>query len=163
LEIALASKNNVALAIGLEDYTADIGVVRTKEGIESLVARSRLVNAAKAAGLQPIDSVFSEIADPDALTDVVRQSKGLGFVGMGCIHPKQVPIIHEQYCPLPAEIEKAKKIIRAFEDAKKQGLGVVALGSKMIDAPVVKQAFNVINYAVSAGKLSSEWRTLENQ
>jgi citrate lyase subunit beta/citryl-CoA lyase len=158
-EIALASENVVALAIGLEDYTADIGVQRTAEGRESVYARSVIVNAAVAAGIQPIDSVFSDINDMDALIKNVQESKAIGFVGMGCIHPRQVPIINENYAPSHLETEKAQKIVIAFEKAESEGSGVVALGSKMIDAPVVKRAIKTIDEAVKSGKLSNNWRT----
>ncbi|HPT11997.1 MAG TPA: aldolase/citrate lyase family protein, partial [Bacteroidales bacterium] len=86
-EIAKASPNVVALAIGLEDYTADLGVPRTREGNESVYARNRLVVAAKAAGIQPIDSVFSDVGDMEGLLNNVTSSKAMGFEGMGCIHP----------------------------------------------------------------------------
>ncbi len=88
--IASASKNVVAIAIGLEDLTADLGVKRTPEGTESLYARSRLVVAAKAAGVQPIDSVYSDVGDMEGLEQNVLRSKVLGFEGMGCIHPRQI-------------------------------------------------------------------------
>ncbi len=143
--IATVSENVVAMAIGLEDYTADLGVPRTNTGEESLFARTRLVNACKAAGIQPIDSVFSDVDDTTALAENVQRSKALGFEGMGCIHPRQIKVIHKEFMPTEAEIEKAKKIVAAYEDAKKKGLGVVALGSKMIDAPVVKRAQKIIN------------------
>lgn len=157
-EIARSSVNVVALAIGLEDFTADLGVSRTKEGTESLFARMRLVNACKAVGIQPIDSVFSDVADMDALYENVRVSKSLGFEGMGCIHPRQIEVIHKGYAPEPAEIEKAKKIVSAFIEAEEQGLGVVALGSKMIDPPVVKRALKTIDLAVDLGIISKDWR-----
>jgi citrate lyase subunit beta/citryl-CoA lyase len=157
-EIATASENVVALAIGLEDYTADIGVQRTTEGRESFFARSAVVNAAIAAGVQPIDSVFSDIDNLEALAKNVQESKALGFVGMGCIHPRQVPVINDNFLPAPVEIEKAQKIVLASEKAEAEGLGVVALGSKMIDAPVVKRAVRIINDAVKYGKLSNDWR-----
>lgn len=156
--IASASKNVVALAIGLEDYTADLGTQRTAEGRETFFARSRVVNAARAAGLQPIDSVFSDVADMDALARVVQESKSLGFDGMGCIHPRQIRVIHQNYAPAPAEIEKAQAIVRAFDDATAQGLGVVSLGSKMIDPPVVKRAQRVVDLAIKTGLLSPNWR-----
>lgn len=143
-EIATASKQVVALAIGLEDYTADLGVRRTPEGSESLYARTRLVNACKAAGIQPIDSVFSDVSDMEALRKNVEISKSLGFEGMGCIHPRQIPVIHDAFRPSPEEIEKAQKIVEAYNEAQAKGLGVVALGSKMIDAPVVKRALKII-------------------
>jgi len=156
-EIATASENVVAMAIGLEDFTADLGVQRTNEGKESLYARSRVVNASKAAGIQPIDSVFSDVSDMEALAANVKVSKSLGFEGMGCIHPRQIGVIHDNFAPGEKEIEKAKKIIIAFEEAKSKGLGVVSLGTKMIDPPVVKRAETTINLAVNLGLLDENW------
>jgi len=157
-EIAKAAKNVVAVAIGLEDYTADLGVSRTAEGMESLFARSMVVNACKAAGIQPIDSVFSDVGDMEGLRKNVLQSKALGFEGMGCIHPRQISVIHENFAPDATEIDKAQKIVSAFEDATRKGLGVVSLGTKMIDAPVVKRAQRTIELAVTMGKLNKNWK-----
>jgi citrate lyase subunit beta/citryl-CoA lyase len=156
-EIAKASENVVALAIGLEDYTADLGVTRTTEGKESFYARTRLVVAAKAAGIQPIDSVFSDVADMEALRQNVLDSKSLGFEGMGCIHPRQIPVIKQGFAPDQVEIEKSKKIVLAFETARQKGLGVVALGSKMIDPPVVARAQKTIDLAVRLKMISGDW------
>ena len=146
-EIASASENICALAIGLEDYTADIGTQRTNEGRESIFARQMLVNAAKAAGVQAIDTVFSDVADMEALRQSVIEAKSLGFEGKGCIHPRQIKVVHEAFAPTTDEIEKAKNIVAAFEEAEKKGLGVVSLGSKMIDPPVVKRALNTMYLA----------------
>jgi len=141
--IATASSNIVALTIGLEDYTADLGVVKTPEGRESLYARTRLVNAAKAAGVQAIDSVYGDVADLDGLRRWGENARALGFEGMGCIHPSQIAVIHEAFSPSQAEIDKAAKIVAAFEDAQQRGLAVVSLGSKMIDPPVVERAIKL--------------------
>ena len=157
-EIASAANNVVSVAIGLEDYTADLGTKRTNEGTESFFARSMVVTAARAAGIQPIDSVFSDISDMEALKQNVLKSKALGFDGMGCIHPRQIKVIHDNFAPDEAEIEKAKKIVNAFIEATEKGLGVVSLGSKMIDPPIVKRAQKTINLAVSVGKLNKNWR-----
>jgi citrate lyase subunit beta/citryl-CoA lyase len=157
-DIATASLNNVALTIGLEDYTADIGTQRTLEGRESFWARSQVVNAARAAGIQPIDTVFSDITDMEGLKQSVFEAKSLGFDGKGCIHPRQIPVIHEAFAPAQEEIDKAKKIVLAFEQAAAKGLGVVSLGSKMIDPPVVKRAQRTIELAIETGKLNSDWR-----
>ncbi len=157
-EIATASENVVALAIGLEDYTADLGTRRTNEAVESFYARTRLVNACKAARIQAIDSVFSDVGDMEALRENVKVSKGLGFEGMGCIHPRQIKVIHESFAPEPDEIEKAKKVVNAFIDATEKGLGVVSLGTKMIDPPVVKRAEKTISLAISLGLISENWR-----
>ncbi len=156
--IASASPRNVALAIGLEDYTADIGAQRTNEGRESFYARSAIVNAARAAGIQPIDTVFSDVQDMDGLRASVLEAKSLGFDGKGCIHPRQIRPIHEAFAPTPEEIEKAKRIVLAFEEAEKKGLGVVSLGSKMIDPPVVKRAIRTIDLAVKSHLLDENWR-----
>ncbi|MCX6321373.1 MAG: aldolase/citrate lyase family protein [Bacteroidia bacterium] len=156
-EIARSSENVVAIAIGLEDYTADLGVLRTAEGKESLYARTRLVVAAKAAGIQPIDSVFSDVGDMEALRQNVLTSKALGFEGMGCIHPRQIPVIRQGFSPDETDIEKSKKIVLAFETAKLKGLGVVAMGTKMIDPPVVARAQKTIDLAVRLGLLSGNW------
>jgi citrate lyase subunit beta/citryl-CoA lyase len=150
--IATASPNIVALTIGLEDYTADIGVVKTSEGRETLYARTRLVNAAKAAGLQAIDSVFGDVADLEGLRRWGENSRALGFEGMGCIHPSQIAVIHKAFSPSQPEIDKALKIVAAFEDAQQRGLGVVSLGSKMIDPPVVERAKKLVAQARAMGK-----------
>jgi len=150
-QLATSSPNIVAMAIGLEDLCADLGVMRTAEGKESLYARTRIVNACKAAGIQPIDSVFSDVADMEALKENVRISAALGFEGMGCIHPSQIRVIHQGFTPSPEQIGKAQEIIAAFEAARKEGLGVVSIGSKMIDAPVVARAERTLKRAEKAG------------
>jgi citrate lyase subunit beta/citryl-CoA lyase len=157
-EIASASKYNCALAIGLEDYTADIGTQRTESGKESLYARSMVVNAARAVGIQPIDTVYSDVANMEGLRESVIEARSLGFEGKGCIHPRQVKVVHEAFAPAEPEIEKAKKIVLAFEDAEKKGLGVVSVGSKMIDPPVVKRALKIINLALLNNQISKDWR-----
>ncbi len=156
--IASACPNVVALTIGLEDYTADIGAQRTLEGKESFWARSVVVNAARAAGVTPIDTVFSDVNDMDGLRAACLEAKGLGFEGKGCIHPRQVPVVHEAFAPSSEETEKAKRIVLAFEEAQKKGLGVVALGSKMIDPPVVKRALRAVAMAEALGLLPKDWR-----
>jgi citrate lyase subunit beta / citryl-CoA lyase len=145
--IATASPNVAALTIGLEDYTADMGVTKTAEGHESLYARTRLVNAATAAGIQAIDSVFGDVGDLDGLRRWAENARGLGFEGMGCVHPSQIPVVHAAFTPSQAEIDKALKIVAAFEEARQRGLGVVSLGSKMIDPPVVERAQKLVERA----------------
>lgn len=149
--IARASEKTVALTIGLEDYTADLGVVKTSTGTESLYARQRVLNAAHAAGIQAIDSVFGDVGDLDALRAWAKTSRGLGFEGMGCLHPTQIPIIHEAFAPTASEVERARKIVAAYNEAQEKGLGVVSLGSKMIDRPVVNRALKLMARAQSMG------------
>jgi len=160
-DIIQASNKVVAVAIGLEDYTADLGVARTKQGMESFYARTRIVNSCKASGVQAIDSVFSDMNDEKGLYENVKISKSLGFEGMGCIHPGQIEIIRRGFQPEKEEIEKAKKIVKAFDLALEKGLGVVSLGSKMIDPPVVERAQKTIKLAQDFGLLDSDWRQNE--
>ncbi|PID94163.1 MAG: citrate lyase ACP [Bacteroidetes bacterium] len=161
-EIASGEKV-VALAIGLEDFTADLGTQRTEEGSESFFARTRIVNACKAARIQAIDSVYSDVSNMEGLKANVLRSKALGFDGMGCIHPRQIGVIHQTFGPGEKEIEKAKKIVIAFDRATEKGLGVVSLGSKMIDPPVVKRALRTIAMAVEMGLLTNSWKEEENE
>jgi citrate lyase subunit beta/citryl-CoA lyase len=160
-EIAAASRHIVALTIGLEDYTADLGVQRTEEGRESLWARSMVVNAAKAHGLQAIDSVYSDVEDGAGLLASIQEAKALGFEGKGCIHPRQVALVHEGFAPAAAEVERACHIVRAFRAAEAHGLGVVSMGSKMIDPPVVKRAQSTVKLALATGKLAADWNAAE--
>jgi citrate lyase subunit beta/citryl-CoA lyase len=152
--IAKASPQIVALTIGLEDYTADLGVVKTLAGNESLYARQRVVNAARAAGVQAIDSVFGDVGDLEGLRAWALNSRGLGFEGMGCVHPMQIPVIHDAFAPSAAEIERARKILAAYDEAQEKGLGVVSLGSKMIDPPVVQRALKLMVRAKAMGLVS---------
>ena len=157
--IASASPRNVALTIGLEDYTADLGVAKTSLGAESLYARTRLVNAARAAGLQANDSVYGDVGDLEGLATWARNARALGFEGMGCVHPLQVAVIHEAFAPTSQEIERALRIVGAYEDAQARGLGVVSLGSKMIDAPVVQRALKLVQRAERMGVVTQEMRS----
>jgi len=149
--IAKASDKIVALTIGLEDYTADLGVVKTATGAESLYARQRVVNAAHAAGVQAIDSVFGDVGDLEGLRSWGVNSRGLGFEGMGCVHPLQIAVIHDAFAPTSFEIERARRIVAAFNEAQHNGMGVVSLGSKMIDAPVVQRALKLMARAQAMG------------
>jgi citrate lyase subunit beta/citryl-CoA lyase len=156
-EIAGASSRVVALTYGLEDYILDLGGVKTPAGLESLWARSQVANAAKAAGVQAIDTVFADIEDMEALRQSCRSAKELGFEGKGCIHPRQIQVVNEEFTPTAAEIEKAQQIVLAFKEAQAQGRNVVSVGSKMIDPPVVERALRTTTMAVSLGRLASDW------
>jgi citrate lyase subunit beta/citryl-CoA lyase len=154
--IASATRNVCAIAIGLEDYTADLGVAKTEAGTESFYARSRMVNAARAAHVQASDSAFGDIGDMDPLRRWAVASRAMGFDGIGCVHPRQVEVVHAAFEPSQEEIEKALKIVQAFQKAKAKGVGVVALGSKMIDQPVVLRAQKMIDQAKKSGTLPAD-------
>jgi len=143
-ELARASPRVVALTYGLEDYLLDLDGIKTPAGLESLWARSQVVNAARAAGAQAIDTVFADVEDMEGLRASCIAARQLGFEGKGCIHPRQVPVVNEAFTPSPAEVEKAKEIVAAFQEAQAQGRSVVSLGAKMIDPPVVQRARRVL-------------------
>jgi citrate lyase subunit beta/citryl-CoA lyase len=152
--IASASDRIAAITIGLEDYTADLGVAKTPGGSESVYARMRLANAAHAAHVQAIDSVYGDVTDSEGLLHWGEAARAMGFEGMGCIHPMQIEVIHRAFSPTLSELEKAAKIVAAYKEAQARGLGVVSLGSKMIDAPVVQRALNLVARAKQMGLVS---------
>ncbi len=149
--IAAAAPSIVALAIGLEDYTADIGAQRTAEGRESEWACSQIINAARAAHIQPLTSVYSNVDDEEGLRAYARNARLIGFDGIGCIHPRQVRVAHDAFAPADKEIERAQRIMSAYSDAMAAGVGVVAVDGKMIDAPVVERARQTLRLAQASG------------
>jgi len=155
-DIARCCERVVALTVGLEDLTADLGVSGSAKEQATQYARARIVNAAVAAGVQPIDSVFADVSDLDGLASWCERSKALGFEGMGCLHPRQIPIVHQAFTPTPEEIERAQGIVAAFERAREEGLAIVSIGSKMIDAPIVQRAVKVVERARALGLLAEE-------
>jgi len=142
--IASAAPRVVTLAIGLEDYTADIGAQRTVAGRESLWAQSQVVNAARAARVQPLASVYSAIDDEAGLRVWLGEARGLGFAGAGCLHPRQIRAVHAAFAPSAAEIAQARRFVEAFENAQASGQGVVSVDGQMVDAPVVERARRVL-------------------
>jgi citrate lyase subunit beta/citryl-CoA lyase len=142
--IAKASRRNVMLTFGAEDFTANIGVKKTVEGKELFLARSQIVLAATAAGIQASDTVFSDFEDVEGLMRDTELSKSIGFSGRGVIHPLQIEHIHKVFRPTEEEVVYATKVVAALEEAEKSGSGVASLGRKMIDAPVAKRARKIL-------------------
>ena len=141
-EIAGASKNIVALAFGAEDFTRDVGGKRKWHSL--LYARSKIVVASKAHGIQALDTIYPNVDDFEGLREETMKIVEMGFDGKGVIHPSQIEIIHECFMPSEEEIEEAKKIINAIEEAKKKGLGTASIDGKMIDLPIEKKARRVL-------------------
>jgi citrate lyase subunit beta/citryl-CoA lyase len=156
-EIARVDETVVALTLGLEDLSAELGAPRTSDGTESFLARQTTVYAARAASVQPIASVYSDIQNEQGLAEYVRRERALGFDGIGCIHPRQIPVVHREMTPTEEEVDRAVKIVRAAREAEARGLGAVAVGSKMVDRPVVKQAFRCVELALAGGVLDPGW------
>lgn len=153
-EIATASGRVTALFLGGEDLTADLRCKRTKEGNEIFYARSRLVMAARAAGIDVYDTPFTDVDDMEGLYKDAQFAKGLGFTGKASISPRHVEGINEVFSPTLAEIEYAHEVMETIRVAKEQGKGVVSLRGKMIDAPIVERARQVIEMekAIWGGK-----------
>ena len=95
--------------------------------------------------------MFGDVGDEEGLRSWALRSRALGFEGMGCVHPSQVAVIHRAFAPTATEIQKAQEIVAAYQEAQRHGLGVVSLGSKMIDAPVVERALKLIERAEAMG------------
>jgi citrate lyase subunit beta/citryl-CoA lyase len=153
VKTAQASKRLVALAFGAEDYTASMEIQRSRSGEELLGARMQVVWAAKAAGLQAIDSVFADANDMDGLRAETALVKGLGFTGKSLVNPRQIDVVHEVFRPKPEEIEHALEVLEAIKKAREMGTGVISLRGRMVDAPVVKRAARTIRTAVAFGML----------
>lgn len=164
LDIARAAPDETAaLTLGLQDLSAEMGVTPTEEGTESFTARSLVVLAARAQGLQPIDTVYADVKNEEGLERSVKAAAALGFVGKGCIHPAQVPVINRGFLPSEEKLERAMKVVLCMEQAERDGLGAVTLGSKMIDPPVAKQSLTVVENAIRLGLISIDWRDKDKE
>ena len=139
-DIAKASRRVAAIIPGGEDLTADLRTSRSAEGTELEWVRRMLIVAARAAGVDALDTVYPRITDDEGLKREVEFVKQLGYDGKSVIHPNQIPIIHKIYTPTEKEIETARKIVAAAKDAAERGLGAVAVDGRMVDAPVVRRA-----------------------
>ncbi len=143
-EIASSDVRVAGLFLGGEDFTADMHCKRTKEGQEIFYARTRLVCAARAWGIEAYDTPFTDVEDMEGLRKDTEFAKSLGFAGKAVISPRHVDIVNEVFSPTEAEIEYAHDVMDAIEDGKRQGKGVISLRGKMIDAPIVKRAQQVL-------------------
>ena len=149
--IATASKRVQALFLGAEDLTADLQCKRTKESREIEYARTRLVVAARAAGVAVYDTPFTDVNDDEGIWTDTRVAKALGFNGKASISPRHVEVINQVFSPTQKEINYAYEVMDAIALAKEQGRGVIALHGKMIDAPIVARAQQTIAAAEALG------------
>ena len=149
--IASASPRVAAIFLGGEDLTADLHCKRTREGNEIAYARSRMVCAARAAGVEVYDTPFTDVNDDEGIYADARCAKGLGFTGKAAISPRHVKAINEVFSPTMAEIEYAYEVMQAIREGQAQGKGAVSLRGKMIDAPIVTRARQTIAMAEALG------------
>jgi citrate lyase subunit beta/citryl-CoA lyase len=140
----MADERVIALAFGAEDYTAALGAIRTKEGKEVLTARSLMVNAAAAAGKDALDTPYTDVNDEVGLIEDTALAKQLGFKGKLAVNPRQVDVIHSIFNPSEQEIEWAERVVQAIRQAEEQGSGVISVGGRMVDAPIVNRAERVL-------------------
>lgn len=150
-QIASASKRVQALFLGAEDLTADLQCVRTKEGREIEYARTRLVVAARAAGVAVYDTPFTDVNDDAGIVKDASYAKALGFSGKSSISPRHVEVINQVFSPTQKEVDYAYEVMEAIAQAKAQGKGAIALHGKMIDAPIVSRAQQTIAMAQELG------------
>lgn len=154
--IATASPRMMGIALGAEDYCANLKAQRTPSGDELRLARETIVVAARAAGIDALDTVYSNLNDMETFRQEVEYIKTLGFDGKSIINPRQIEVINEVFAPKEKEITKARAIIAAIKEAEAKGSGVIALNGKMIDRPVVIRAQRTINLAIASGILKEE-------
>jgi citrate lyase subunit beta-like protein len=151
-EIAGASPRLSALIFGAEDLAGDIGATRTPEAWEVFYARAAVVTHAAAFGLQAIDMVYVDYHDTAGLAREARQGAALGYAGKQAIHPNQIKPIQDAFTPADEVIANARRIVAAHKAHQASGVGAFALEGKMVDAPVVKAAEQVLAKAKAAGK-----------
>ena len=145
--IATASKRVTALFLGGEDLSADLRCKRTKSGEEILYARGRIVNAARAAGIDAYDTPFTDAFDDEGLVADALFAKSLGFSGKAAVAPRHIYDINRIFSPTKEEIAYAKEVIEAVEIGRKEGKGAVSLNGKMIDPPILERALQTLEAA----------------
>jgi citrate lyase subunit beta/citryl-CoA lyase len=159
--IATASQRMAGLCFGIADYAADVGIADayTDQNVRFLFAKQRVVNAAKAAGLDALDNVHLQIRDLDALRLMSGESAGYGFDGRWAIHPSHIPVINEAYTPSEEQIDRATKVVAFYEEADAAGRGALVdpETGEMIDEASIKLAFKQLLKAYKAGKVTADF------
>ena len=150
-EICTASPRLFGVAISGGDYRKCMQVKVVPGGIEMLAARGHLLIAARAAGVQCFDTVFTNLDDDEGFRAEVQQNKDMGFDGKSLINPRQIPIVHEMLAPTQREIADAEKIVRTFRENADKGVGVFTINGKMVDVAFVPGAERVIRLAKASG------------
>ena len=149
--IALASPRLIGIALGAEDYVRDIRTERSADGIELLFARCTILQAARAAGIQAFDTVYSDANNEEGFLREAAHIKQLCFDGKSLVNPRQITLLHNLYAPTRKDVDHAKRVVEAAEAAEQEGLGVVSLNGKMIDSPIIARAHLVLSRAELSG------------
>lgn len=151
LEIATSSTRVISISFGAEDYTRTLCIDRTKSAMELFVARSNVALAASIAGVDAIDTVWSDIDDEAGFVKEAKTAQNLGFSGKSCIHPGQIQLVHNVYTPSMEDVEKSLAVVNASKEANIDNGGVITVNGKMVDIPVIAKAERVVNLAIGAG------------
>lgn len=154
-DIATSSKRLIGIALGAEDYVTDLKTTRS-DGTELFFARCMILNAARAAGIDAIDTVYSDINNEEGFLKEVELIKKLGFDGKSVINPRQIAPLHRAFMPSEKDLAKAHAIMDAIAEAQARGSGVASLKGKMIDKPVVIRAERLIELAELSNTISVE-------
>jgi citrate lyase subunit beta/citryl-CoA lyase len=139
------------VAYGDQDFTADIGATVTDDKTESLYARQRTVVAAAAAGVDAIDTVWTDIGDTQGLREQAEFAVDIGFDGKLAIHPDQIPVINDAFTPTSDQLEWAEAVLAGQERAADADEGVFTVDGQMIDPPLVERARTFVERAEAAG------------
>jgi len=144
-EICAASERVIAIAFGNEDYLTDIQGINDNSASTIFTARSLIAIAARSKNVVPIDTVHIKVHDLEDLEKNLKMAKNLGFEGMLVLHPKELDLVHKYYSPTEEEVLEAKKMVEAFEESEKKGVGVAIVDGKFIGPPLVKKARKILN------------------
>ncbi|WP_294884248.1 citrate (pro-3S)-lyase subunit beta [uncultured Gilliamella sp.] len=150
VSIAKSSPRLIGIALAAFDYLVDMQTERG-DGTELFYARCAVLHAARVAGIDAFDVVYSNVNDDEGFLKEVSLIKKLGYNGKSLINPRQIELLHNAYAPTASEVENAKKIVEAAEEGERKGLGVVSLNGKMIDAPIITRAQKIIELAKYSG------------
>ena len=157
LAIASASPRVIGLMFGAEDFSRELSLPLRREGEarDLLYARSALVMAAACAHVQVVDGVWTDLQDPEGLKIFAKQSRRLGFSGMSLIHPSQADDVNAAFTPTADELDYARRVLKAFDEAHARGEGAVAFGGQLLDLPIVDRARQTLDLAKSLGVASA--------
>jgi citrate lyase beta subunit len=147
-EIAAADAPVAALLLGAEDLTARLAVERTVDGEELIFARGQVAMAAATVGADAIDAVFTNLLDAESLRRDCERARGLGFRGKMAIHPKQVEVINNVFTPTASDVERATRLVAAYEAARAAGEGVTTMDGRMVELPIVDRARRILAHAM---------------
>jgi citrate lyase subunit beta/citryl-CoA lyase len=150
VSIARSSPRMIGIALAGFDYVMDMQTERG-DGSELYYARCAVLHAARAAGIDAFDVVFSDLNDEEGFLKEVDLIKRLGFNGKSLINPRQIELLHNAYAPTEEEVDYAKRVVAAAEKGEREGLGVISLNGKMIDAPIINHARRLLQRADASG------------